>query len=395
MRPWNRQSGLDFCSRGVAITLLAIAQMASGDTEAEYAKLRYERTVERIRTRRAIEPYGGEALWLTFPLSAISPEIRYEPGKVSLVPDPADRGGGKIAVYLINATELPLPGADSVTLQCFQEIKEGDQWRICEVYVPGCGNNPEPKDLPPGHAKIYSATDPALGDAAGELRYCIGGLWSLPVASASLSGRYGSQTLADATPWGRAGMAIRNGLEGKGWVETPDSPELSAARSPVECLAMAELERCLGGFTTTSSELARWKESGLPGEEMARCQTVAKELLNLPWPRQEEGARLIDRCLKALAPRAAGHASFGSPEQCRAMIWRYLGNRRRLPLVFVNPESAERMKKNAASGNPWGADQASIEALLREAEKSRESGLPDEREAAAAFLASSWIKRVH
>jgi hypothetical protein len=375
-------------ARLVASGLLTIAPVALAQNEAEYAKKRAAEEELMIRTQRT----GGNS-HSAFPLTMISPGIKFEAGKVSLVPDPTDRGGGKIAVYLINATDQPLPLADSVTLRCFLEVRDNGQWRACESYLADCGNNPPSKDLLPGYTKIVGALDPSVGDATGELRYCLTQSSYGPIVSASFPGKYSAQKLEEATSPG-AGAAIVNGLEGKAW----SGFWWSVPHSPEECLAAAELERCEGGFTLTRSALVRWKDRNLPGEEMARCRAVAIELLGRPWHPEIDEPRLIQRCVKALGHRAGEPAEFGSPERCRAVIWRYLKFNERKSEVdmrggYINPERREQIKRSRLSGNPWGADRESISALVREARESLRSSNRQEREAAAEFLDSSWITR--
>jgi len=356
--------------------------------EAEYAKRRAAEEEQMIRTQRT-----GGGCYSAFPLTMISPGIKYEAGKVSLIPDPTDQRGGKIAVYLINATDQPLPMADSETLQCSLEVRDSGQWRACEGHVFGCGNSPLPKDLPPGYGKIISALDPSIGDATGELRYCLTQSVCGPIVSASFPGKYDSRKLEEATPPG-AGAAIMNGLDGRKW----SGFWWSIPHSREECLAAAELERCEGGFTHTRSALICWKDRNLPGEQMARCRAIAAELLERPWYPEINEQRLIQRCVRALTHDAGKPAEFGSPEHCRAVIWRYLelNERSNVTVVrahLVNPERWEQIKRNQLSGNPWGADRESISILLREARASLRSSDRQEREAAAEFLDGSWITR--
>jgi hypothetical protein len=389
MRPRSNPAML----RLLAGCLFTITPVAMAGNEAEYAKKRAAEQEQIIRTQRTISRFGGSS-YSAFPLTMISPRIKFEAGKVSLVPDPTDRGSGRIAVYLINATDQPLSGADRDTLWCFLEARDSGQWRACEGYLAGSGNNPPPKDLPPGYGKIIDALDPSVGDATGELRYCLTLPSYGPVVSASFPGKYSSQKLEEATFSGWAGAAIMNGLDGKKWTDL----SWSVPRSREECLAAAELERCEGGFAHTRSALIRWKDRDLPGGQMARCRVVAIELLERPWYPEIDESRLIQRCVKALARGAGERAEFGSPEHCRAMIWRYLKSHERKSAIdmrggYINPERREQIKRNRLSGNPWGADRESVSILLREAGESLRSSNRQEREAAAEFLDSSWITR--
>lgn len=372
--------------------LLTTAPVALAGNEAEYAKQRAAEQEQALRTQRTISRFGDVSC-STFPLMMLSPGIKYEVGKVSLIPDPTDRGGGRIAVYLVNATDQPLPGADSEARQCLLEAKDGGQWRACDNYLFGCGNIPLPKDLPPGYGQIFSAADPSVGDVEGELRYYL----SLPscgfIVSASFPGKYDSRRMEEATFKGYAGAAIMNGLDGRKWWDV----SWSVPHSREECLAAAELERCEGGFTKTRSALVLWKDRNLPGEQMAYCRAII-ELLARPWYPDVDGSRLIQRCAKALTH--VEPAEFGSPERCRAMIWRYLKCSRRMREIvlrgmLVGPEQWERMKKDRLSGNPWGADRESFSILIREAVESQHSPNREEREAVAEFLSGSWIKPVY
>ena len=392
MCPRSNPTKLRFLAGWLASGLLTIAPVALAGNEAEYAKQRAAEQEQMIRTQRTISRFGGGS-YSAFPLTMLPPGIKYEAGKVSLVPDPTDRVGGKIAVYLINATDQPLNQADSEAPQCLSEVREGGQWRACDSYLFGCGNSPLPKDLPPGYGKVFAAADPFVGDAEGELRYYLTLPVGKPVVSASFPGRYSSQKLEEATFPGYAGAAIMNGLDGKKWWDAC----WSVPHSREECLAAAELERCEGGFTKTRSALVRWNDRNLPGEQMARCHAVSIELLGRPWYPEINETRLIQRCLKALAHRAGEQAEFGSPERCRAMIWRYLTCSRKRREInirarLINPEQSERMR---LWDNPWGVDRESFSALVREAVESLHSPNRKEREAVVEFLSGSWIKPIY
>ncbi len=353
---------------------------------------------EALRTRTTIRYLLTNSVPSGFPLGQVSTELKVEPGRVSLLPDPKDQGSGLIAVYLANATDKAVHGADSNYAHCFLEVRDGNRWRACERFSRECGTGiPDPEDLQPGHARIFLGTDPNRGNMAGELRFCLVLPHVRPVVSAPFHGRFSSERFEEADLLlNSLSMTITHGLDGKGWGKADGGSPIGIARSPEECLAAAELDRCYDESSATRSALIRWQAGNFPGDEMSRCRAALEALLKRPWDRQQDTSALFERCFTALSRRGGGDAEFGSPERCRAMVWRYLRGFGVPNIeVLINPERWDRLEVIRLSGNPWGVDQNQAIALVEEAITSLRSSDRDERDAAGAYLCDGRITPVH
>ncbi|MEK7953079.1 hypothetical protein [Luteolibacter soli] len=380
----------------ITVATLALAATASSQLTPDQIKARETQGREALKNRHTVDEYGdfGVARSIsTFPITELSRELKVKAGAVSLFPDLKDHGGERTAVYLLNATDKPLKNADSNFLRCFAEVKDGDHWRSCHDNSIDCGvGMMPPQDLAPGHGKLLLGWDPAVGDMTGELRYCVQLRDHRPVVSASFKGHYSSEQLNRASPpRGFAGKAIANGLDGKDW-NSPEYISSDLTHSPEECLAAAELDRVYDESPLTKAALVRWKTTPVTGEEMARCHAVVEKLLRQPWKKNWLDAPALFRRGHAALIRPRGQAEFGSPENCRALVWRYL---RSVPVygvpINVNPARWEQLEAIRLSGNPWGVDHKLAAALLEEAIASLRSPDAAEREAAGSFLEGEWI----
>ena len=134
-------------------------------------------------------------------VAELPPEILYEPGKVSLVPDtsdcPADCRGAYMDVYLVNDTDHPLRRVVGELQTVGSQMMIGGNWFPRDPLVFRCGTVPVPRDLPPRTALVLGAPCPDTGDIDGEIRY------SFPAAgvtSRPMRGRYSS----DQADWALA-----------------------------------------------------------------------------------------------------------------------------------------------------------------------------------------------
>jgi hypothetical protein len=378
--------------------ILALASPASSQQalSADQIKAIETQRREALKNRHTIDEngeYGIARRIKVFPIEELSKELEVKDGAVSLLPDLKDHGGERTAVYLLNTTDTPLNRADSDLLTCFMEVKDVDRWRSCQDSTIDCGTGAKiPEDLAPGHGKLLFGWDPTVGDMTGELRYCVRLPHARPVVSASFQGRYSSEQLNRLhPPGGLAGKAIANGLDGKGWTELPQYISGAMLRSAEECIAAAELDRAYDESPLTRDAAVRWKAAALPGEEMARCHAALEKLLQRPWSNRLDASSFFMRCHSALA-RPRGEAEFGSPENCRTLIWRYMDKvPSRLGESHVNPERWDRLEVIRLSGNPWGVDNKLVVAILEEAISSLRSPDADERDAAGTFLDGYWI----
>jgi len=330
------------------------------------------------------------------PLRLIPDKVEFEAGKLSLVPDPSDSDYGRIAIYLVNATDEGVKGVDPNDPYCFLEVKDGNRWRACERFRPGCGTGfsfSDPAGLKGRNAAIFFGTDPSQGDLSGELRFCTTFEGVRPIVSASFRGRYSSERFKTASlPQTPASESITNGLADMIAGKADNGPPLGIARSPEEYIAAAELERCYDESIATKAALIRWQEH----PSSAECRTALTTLLQRPWDQQLNAPALFERCFTALTHRDAKHVDSGSPERCRAMVWRYLSEfRSEWHELLINPERWDQLEKIRQSGNPWGVDDKLVATLVEEAITSLRSTDPDEREAASVFLNKSWITEVH
>ncbi|MCW1922855.1 hypothetical protein OKA05_09860 [Luteolibacter arcticus] len=377
----------------VAMSCVFAAEIPPGDAPALG-----EEQIEALRTRKTVAAtmlgYGIPPI----PLRLMPDGLEFVDGKVSLVPDQSDSIDGRIAVYLINASDQAVFGADSNYAYCFLEVKDGNRWRACQRFIPGCGTGiPEPEHLRGMHATIFLGNDPNHGDMTGELRFCITIQHTRPIVSASFQGRFSSKQFEEAAPIPTPASReiatwIADMTEGK-----PTAGSLQTiARSPEEYIAAAELERSYDESSATKTALIRWQASVPSGEEMAPCRTALAALLKRPWDHHRDAPALFERCFSALTLRGGGDRDFGSPERCRAMVWRYLSEFRSEWLeVFINPERWDQLEAIRQSGNPWGVDQKLVAALVEEAIASLRAPDSSEREAAGTFLGGYWITQSH
>lgn len=299
-------------------------------------------------------------------------------------------------MYLVNATDDKVKGVDPNDPYCFLEVEDGNRWRACERFLPGCGtgfNFSDPAGLNGRTAAIFFGTDPSQGDLAGELRFCTASEGFRPIVSASFQGRFSSERFEAAAPRPTpTSQSIIGGLADMIAGKADGGSPKGIARSPEEYIAAGELERRYDESSSTKAALIRWQAH----PSSAEYRTALTTLLLRPWDQQLNAPALFERCFTALTHRGTTEMEFGSPERSRAMIWRYLSEFRSEHLeVQINPERWDQLKKIRQSGNPWGVDQKLVTALVEEAISSLRSLDPGEREAAGGFINGDWITEVH
>lgn len=382
------------CISGVLMLALFPSVRSEESPEEQQRKAFEDLGVEALANRRTIDQYGFPSTVSIFPIDRISKELGCQPGVISLIADPKDRRSGRIAVYLANATEKPLKGAVYELIDCFLEVKEGGRWRSCQPMIPGCGTVSPPGDLEAGHAKIFAALDPAIGDMEGELRYCVRLPYSRPVASKSFRGRFSSKQFDEAELGSWGGMAaagIEQGLNGKGWSDPKleDHPLGSVARCEEEWLAAAELDGSYDESARTRTQLVRWKATAAPDN---RCHEPLAVMLGKPWNKNLDTAALFSRCRQALKAAPEARNAYGSPERRRAVVWRYLSwSGMGSVEFFINPERWDQLEFIRQSGNPWGVEPEFVREIVAEAVASLDSADEAERIAVGNFLQGGWI----
>jgi hypothetical protein len=169
----------------VALGILLSAASAQGDVE-EDRLIAEER--ERYEQHRTLSVSGSHSV---VDLEWLANDLKFEEGKLSVVPDPKDRGNGQIAVYVVNASPEPAAAIVWGMTDCIQEANYRGRWTRSEDFKAGCGSVPEAESLPPGKAFRLTAPDPAIGDTEGEIRYTV---TPFSLSSVSLKGRYFEKT---------------------------------------------------------------------------------------------------------------------------------------------------------------------------------------------------------
>jgi hypothetical protein len=259
------------------------------------------------------------------------PSIKYENGVVSLIPDLTQVNYyGQIPIYLINATDQPLPDAVSEFYdRCSLEIKRDGVWYTLR-YDQGlyCGNSSPLSALEAGMARVVKGPYTPDGDSKGELRYSLS-LRGKKIRSAPFTGNYDSKEFLEALyKIGRAASGIIKGLNGEKTLDEIQDPshigDFCSLERPEDCLATAELDRCSGIHEGTVLALKRWQHSITtdPGKQL--CHTAIRELQAREWSHQLDGTKLFVRCTQALQCPNPKRAPYGSPEKNRALIFRYL-----------------------------------------------------------------------
>lgn len=295
-------------------------------------------------------------------------------GELSLAIKPG--GGGD--VYLVNDTDQPVPGAAWELANCVLEAKIGGAWKRCEPIELGCGTTDGSRPLPPRKAYLLPSQSGMSGDQEAEMRYSVfeGGL-----VSASFRGRYSSRA--------RATAAYQEALLKQSWEKLP------YANGPEEYVALLELQRHCEGFRMSPEALKGLAQHMSPIEnDKARFQSAAAKMFARPQPQNLGAAAFFERCVTALSTPPSQKHAYGSPERCRAMVWRRLS----YPpdaFPFVSEASKEEAKAILASGNPWGVDKERVMVLMGLTIKALSSSDAHEKQEAGAFLGMSWIREEH
>lgn len=298
----------------------------------------------------------------------------YTKGELSL----AIRPGGEGGVYLANDSDKPVDGAAWELAEGVLEAKIGGVWKRCQPIELGCGTVDGSRPLPPRKAYLLPSQSGRKGDQEAEMRYVV---FDGAFASPSFRGRYSSRD--------RAMAAFQEAFLKRSWGELP------YARSPEELLALLELQRHSEGFRMSPEYLEGFADQmPFPEDDKARFQNAATKLLARPQPKLPGYPAFFERCITALSTPATGKHAYGSPERCRAMVWRrlcYPPN----AFPFISGESEQESEAVLASGNPWGVDEKRLMALMALTVKALSSDNADEKHEAGTFLGMSWIREEH
>ncbi|MGC4013619.1 MAG: hypothetical protein QM755_03730 [Luteolibacter sp.] len=325
-------------------------------------------------------------------LSKLPAHIAYAKGKRSLVINPKDSS----QLFLVNDTHGPIRGIKSEDTWLMAEAKINGKWERCGPYELGCGTIGPSADLPPGSAYILRGVDVSVGDKAAEMRFSLRRGSEAVTVSPVFRGRYSSTALAQT----RLDPISNPGIE-----EDIQCLLLKASRwsgpiatTPEEIAAALEIERFYDQSYRSRDAASRWLAKAQIQQdlsvELTDCANRLTAILAADWGHALDEDSMIQRCIAAL--EATGDAAYGTPEKCRAVVWRSLyvsmnGSRR----VYLTLEQQEAANERHRSGNLWGATAGQLAAISKAADRSIGSGNAAEAEAAAQVLAlSGWPKKL-
>lgn len=373
-KPWNSPLALQVLLLTCVASMLAIGQEApnkSGHLEESL-----------------LQNYAdnGYALREVIPIENLPPRILFPKGEVSLVPDPMDRTGQArfghtkpyMVVYLINDTEEPIQRIIGELSKVRSQVKFGGNWFSREPMYLGCGSVPPPEDLPARTALALGGISDQWGDISGEIRY----VFHIPnrrITSKPQRGRYYAKELQETMREMRIShLNIDAILEGSTvkHVQNRSMP----ARNLEEFCAVLELARHHQLSLRERAAIMNWLLERAKKQDATHEQRKAivriKGILNQPWLIEDDSQSLVDRCIAALESKPS--TAYGTPEKCRASVWRYL----------VKSSLSGGYKMAGHESKP--ADKKSISRLVELAKASLGNSDPDIADEAAWFLVDGW-----
>lgn len=328
----------------------------------------------------------GYALRKVVPLGQLPARIGYLKGEVSLVADPLDRvgpygqGGGKPyqAVYLVNDTDDAIPGIIGELMTVRSEVEFGGRWYSREPREMVCGSVPRPTDLPARHALALGGVDSQWGDTGGEIRYVFG-VPNRTIRSEPQRGRYFSNDLMQVMAKESWTRDLREPLE-EGLIKQRWSGSM-LANSDEEFCALMELVRHHELAIPDRARIMDWlleraeKRDATPQKRLTMRRIA--EVLAKPWVIDHDGQTLADRCVAALEAKPSH--SYGTPEKCRACVWRLVAAR----IPDSGPHFARYDRRPA--------DEPTVARLVELAEADLGSDDPEVGDAATGFLGNGRI----
>ena len=331
---------------------------------------------------------NGGALRKVIPLEKLPPRITFKKGEISLVPDPQDRlgpaGNGPeesyLVVYLINDTDEPIPGIVGELQTVHSQIKFGGNWYSREPKRDVCGSVPPPTDLPARCALARAGISDLRGDTGGEIRY----RFSTPkrtITSEPQRGRYFAADLRTVLADEELYPDLWSTDEGFLKHQWTDS---MVATNDEEFCALVELVRHHQLAVRERAMLMDWLlERAAKHDATPEQQRVIHRLqgsLAKPWLIDNEGQILADRCIAAL--EAPPSEIYGTPEKCRACVWRFVAAR------FPSWHAVRLGHESTA------ATDASVARLVELAMAALASSHPGIGDAAAEFLGNGRVTEV-
>ena len=349
-----------------------------------------------LKEHRVVYGYGDLHL-VRAENSQLPEDVVFPKDTLSLVADPKARSSGRIAVYIINATDKPAPGLDFEPTQVWQEVLDGDTWKRTRPIELGCGNVSPPKDLMAGHALIRTAEDPAVGDLEGDLRYCLDFHSGRPIVSQVIRGRYSSRDFQIA---GRGQNRLETSLlrDLEDGISRGNWNQCQLAENHDEFATAVELLRFYDEARALRNALRQWlgspqQSAGPSKREPEGFRDRLRKSLESPWRKSVSEREFFTHCLKLLAGPAEtkAHGSSGKP---RVMIWRCLNVfRERSVLETINPERHDQLESYRVTGNPWEAGVAEMSSIVTLAETDLASKDPPLQSQAGWFLSQRWVTK--
>lgn len=322
---------------------------------------------------------NGYALRTITPIKDLPKRIVFKPGEVSLVADPTDHRGKYMVAYLINDTDSAIEHVVGELHEVASEVKFGGHWFDREEQLGRCGSVRPPAELPPRNALVLGACRSDLGDTGGEIRF----RFHIPgrtVTTEVMRGRYFAERINGFVPlsyrYGPLSEAIKEGLINNDWSRS------RAARNLEECCAILELARHHTLAVSERAALIDWmldrtaKRDASP--EVRRAISRMRVVLSRPWLIVGDLQFLADRAISAFESKK--FAQYGSPERCRAAVWRYL-------------TSIEGEGDGSIRNDGMGVDLASQKRLVEIAVADLDAADPEVGNAAAVFLVWSFCSK--
>ncbi len=330
---------------------------------------------------------NGYALRKVIPIRNLPPGIIFKKDDVSLVPNPTDRTGVAryghakpyMVVYLINDTDESIPKIIGELNKVHSQVKFGGNWFSREPLQTGCASVPAPGDLPPRSALALGGVSDQRGDIDGEIRY----IFNIPgqrITSEPQRGRYVANELQEAMAEEIRESDLQTSLD-ESFFKNQWNEHMAASNLEEFC-AILELIRHYQLSLRERARIMDWmleraeKHDATP--EQAKAIARIKGLLSKPWLIENNGQALADRCIAALEAKPS--KSYGTPEKCRACVWRFL--------ACTN----DMLREMTIGGHEFKpADNASVLKLVALAKASLDSSDTSVADAAAGFLASRIV----
>ena len=329
---------------------------------------------------------NGYALRQVVSLEKLPPRITFKKEDVSLVPDPQDRTGPPhfgyeepyLVVYLVNDTDEPIPGIVGELKKVHSQIKYGGNWYSREPMRDVCGSVPPPTDLPARCALALGGLSDQRGDTGGEIRY----RFSTPkrtITSEPQRGRYFAAELRTVLTDEELSPDLRSTLH-EGFIEHRWNDTMAATNDEEFC-ALLELVRHHQLAIRERAVLMEWLlERATKHDATPEQQRVIHRLqgsLAKPWLINNDAQTLADRCIAAL--EGAPSKVYGTPEKCRACVWRFVATR------FPGRDFVRLGHESHA------ADDASVARLVKLAKYALASSNLEIADAAAGFLGNGRV----